>query len=41
MPITNLLVVDNPSRWKLQVDAVEIISAKAYLAPNTHQQWPE
>lgn len=41
MPITNLLIVDNPSRWELQVDAVEIISAKAYLAPNSHQQWPE
>jgi glutathione synthase/RimK-type ligase-like ATP-grasp enzyme len=41
MPITNLLVVDNPSRWKLEVDSVEIISSKAYLAPNSHQQWPE
>ena len=41
MPITNLLVVDNPTRWKLQVDSVEIISAKSYLAPNSHQNWPE
>ncbi|MGC9452019.1 MAG: RimK family protein [Oceanipulchritudo sp.] len=41
MPITNLLVVDNPSRWKLEVDAVEILSAKSYLAPDSNQQWPE
>ena len=41
MPITNLLVVDNPSRWRFKLDAVEIISAKAYLAPEGDQQWPE
>jgi glutathione synthase/RimK-type ligase-like ATP-grasp enzyme len=41
MPITNLLVVDNPSRWEIEVDSVEIISAKSYLAPNSNQHWPE
>lgn len=41
MPITNLLVVDNPSRWKLAVDSVEIISSKAYLAPDNQQRWQE
>ncbi len=41
MPVTNLLVVDNPARWKLQVDAVEIISAKAYLAPGSNQTYTE
>jgi glutathione synthase/RimK-type ligase-like ATP-grasp enzyme len=41
MPITNLLVVNNPARWNLQLDSVEVISAKAYLAPESTQQWPQ
>ncbi len=41
MPITNIIVVDNPARWNFQVKDVEIIAAKAYLAPTSTQSWPE
>ena len=41
MPITNLLIVDNPARWQFRLEGVEIISAKAYLAPASSRQWPE
>lgn len=35
MPTTNLLVVTDPSHWNLPLESVEILSARAYLAPNT------
>jgi glutathione synthase/RimK-type ligase-like ATP-grasp enzyme len=41
MPVTNLLVVDNPARWKLQLDGVEIIAARAYLSPESTPQHTE
>jgi len=41
MPITNIIVVDNPSRWNFQIKDVEVIAAKSYLAPTSQQTWPE
>lgn len=32
MPLSNLLIVDRPSRWKLAADAVEVVSARDYLS---------
>ena len=41
MPITNLLVVDNPARWNMELDSVQVVRAKDYLNPDTVQAWPE
>jgi glutathione synthase/RimK-type ligase-like ATP-grasp enzyme len=41
MPIANLLVVDNPARWKFSHDSVKIISSKDYLSPQNHHQWSQ
>lgn len=30
-PISNILVVNNPKKWKLEIDGLQIISAKSYL----------
>lgn len=41
MPITNLLVVDNPSRWKFDSSSVEIVRARDYLNPQSVTSWPQ
>ena len=41
MPIVNLLVVDNPSRWNFLAEAVEIISSREYLSAQNKQKWPQ
>lgn len=38
MPVTNLLVVDNPSRWTLAAQEVEVVSARDYLAGTRFQK---
>mgnify|MGYP000674919049 CR=1 FL=1 len=41
MPISNLLIVDNPSRWKFDLKSVQVIRARDYLNPQSVQSWPE
>lgn len=36
-PITNIIVVDSPSQWKLQIDDVRVVSSKSYLSDNEFQ----
>tara|TARA_R100000027_G_scaffold67749_1_gene68505 strand:- start:28604 stop:30082 length:1479 start_codon:yes stop_codon:yes gene_type:complete len=39
MPVLNLLVVDNPARWDLSHDSVEVVSARNYLSHSRFQQF--
>ncbi len=36
-PITNIIVVDNPKKWKLNIEGLRIISAKDYLSNHEFQ----
>ena len=35
--ITNLIIVDDPKRWKLEVEGLRIVSAKSYLSDSEFQ----
>jgi len=39
MPVLNLLIVDNPSRWDFTTDQVEVVSAKSYLSDERYQRF--
>ncbi|HAM98626.1 MAG TPA: RimK family alpha-L-glutamate ligase [Marinilabiliales bacterium] len=35
--ITNIIVVDNPKKWKLEIEGLRVISSKSYLSENEFQ----
>lgn len=40
MPVRNLLVVNNPAKWDIPLDSVDVISARDYLSPETTLRYP-
>lgn len=39
MPISNLIVVNNPSNWSFSTDGVEVVAARDYLSHERFQQY--
>lgn len=39
MPVTNLVVVNNPANWKFPTDSVEVVAARDYLSHARFQQF--
>lgn len=40
MPVRNVLVVNNPAKWPIPLDSVDVISARDYLAPESAGNFP-
>jgi glutathione synthase/RimK-type ligase-like ATP-grasp enzyme len=38
MPMSNLLILDRPARWTFQIEGLEVVSAKAYVADSRYAE---